>query len=88
MSDNWLETPLLSALQSVSAQEHSSFYAPGHKRGKGINPNLVNLLGADLTVQSTHKVLGAMTQASMLHLQGTRISDRYEKFMKHKKCLC
>jgi arginine decarboxylase len=30
-------------------------------------------LGADLSVQSTHKVLSAMTQASMLHLQGTRI---------------
>ena len=29
--------------------------------------------GADLTVQSTHKVLGAMTQASMLHLRGDRI---------------
>ena len=29
--------------------------------------------GADLTVQSTHKVLGAMTQASMLHIQGDRI---------------
>jgi arginine decarboxylase len=32
--------------------------------------------GADLTVQSTHKVLGAMTQASMLHCQGNRI-DRH-----------
>ncbi|AFZ34486.1 arginine decarboxylase [Stanieria cyanosphaera PCC 7437] len=31
-------------------------------------------LGADLTVQSTHKVLSAMTQASMLHLQGNRIA--------------
>jgi arginine decarboxylase len=31
--------------------------------------------GADLTVQSTHKVLGAMTQASMLHLQGSRINQ-------------
>jgi len=30
-------------------------------------------LGADLTVQSTHKVLSAMTQASMLHIQGDRI---------------
>ncbi len=30
-------------------------------------------LGADLSIQSTHKVLGAMTQASMLHIQGTRI---------------
>ena len=30
-------------------------------------------VGADLTVQSTHKVLSAMTQASMLHIQGTRV---------------
>ena len=30
--------------------------------------------GADLTVQSIHKTLGAMTQASMLHLQGDRIN--------------
>ena len=29
--------------------------------------------GADLTVQSIHKVLGAMTQASMLHVQGQMI---------------
>ncbi|MEH2378814.1 MAG: aminotransferase class I/II-fold pyridoxal phosphate-dependent enzyme [Nostoc sp.] len=36
--------------------------------------------GADLTVQSIHKVLGAMTQASMLHIQGNRIdSDRISK---------
>ena len=36
--------------------------------------------GADLTVQSTHKVLGAMTQASMLHVQGDRIDiDRVNK---------
>ncbi|MFQ4144573.1 aminotransferase class I/II-fold pyridoxal phosphate-dependent enzyme [Chlorogloeopsis sp. ULAP02] len=36
--------------------------------------------GADLTVQSIHKTLGAFTQASMLHLQGTRIeSDRISK---------
>ena len=33
-------------------------------------------LGADLTVQSTHKVLGAMTQASMLHIQGARIDPQ------------
>ncbi|MCT7949544.1 aminotransferase class I/II-fold pyridoxal phosphate-dependent enzyme [Ancylothrix sp. C2] len=30
--------------------------------------------GADLTVQSTHKVLSALTQASMLHIQGNRIN--------------
>ena len=29
--------------------------------------------GADLTVQSTHKTLGAMTQASMLHIGSNRI---------------
>jgi arginine decarboxylase len=41
------------------------------------HPNLPSSalsLGADITVQSTHKTLGAMTQASMLHLQGDRIS--------------
>ncbi|NMG08007.1 aminotransferase class I/II-fold pyridoxal phosphate-dependent enzyme [Brasilonema sp. UFV-L1] len=36
--------------------------------------------GADLTVQSIHKVLGALTQASMLHVQGNRIDiDRVSK---------
>jgi lysine decarboxylase len=30
-------------------------------------------LGADLTIQSTHKVLGALTQGAMLHFQGKRI---------------
>ena len=35
-------------------------------------PSALNL-GADLTVQSTHKVLSAMTQASMLHIKGDRI---------------
>jgi arginine decarboxylase len=36
--------------------------------------------GADLVVQSTHKVLGAMTQAAMLHVQGNRISrDRISR---------
>jgi arginine decarboxylase len=32
-------------------------------------------VGADLTVQSTHKVLSAMTQASMLHIQGNLVCD-------------
>ncbi|MGB6015653.1 MAG: aminotransferase class I/II-fold pyridoxal phosphate-dependent enzyme [Nodosilinea sp.] len=31
-------------------------------------------LGADLVVQSTHKVLGALSQAAMLHTQGNRIN--------------
>ena len=33
-------------------------------------------VGADLTVQSTHKTLSAMTQASMLHIQGTRVCEQ------------
>ncbi len=32
--------------------------------------------GADLVVQSSHKVLGALTQAAMLHVQGNRL-DRH-----------
>ncbi|MBD0262348.1 MAG: aminotransferase class I/II-fold pyridoxal phosphate-dependent enzyme [Tolypothrix sp. Co-bin9] len=36
--------------------------------------------GADLSVQSIHKTLGAMTQASMLHVRGNRVdSDRLNK---------
>ncbi|MBW4486058.1 MAG: aminotransferase class I/II-fold pyridoxal phosphate-dependent enzyme [Tildeniella torsiva UHER 1998/13D] len=36
-------------------------------------------LGADLVVQSTHKVLGALSQAAMLHTRGTRIDrDRLQ----------
>jgi arginine decarboxylase len=36
--------------------------------------------GADLSVQSIHKTLGAITQASMLHIQGERINrDRLNK---------
>jgi arginine decarboxylase len=30
--------------------------------------------GADLVIQSTHKVLAALTQASMLHVQGPRVN--------------
>ncbi|OUL33893.1 aminotransferase class I/II-fold pyridoxal phosphate-dependent enzyme [Nostoc sp. 106C] len=36
-------------------------------------PTPALVAGADLTVQSIHKTLGAMTQASMLHVQGNRI---------------
>lgn len=36
-------------------------------------PNPALALGADLVVQSTHKVLGALSQAAMLHQRGNRI---------------
>ncbi|MGF1459785.1 MAG: aminotransferase class I/II-fold pyridoxal phosphate-dependent enzyme [Leptolyngbyaceae cyanobacterium] len=42
----------------------------------GFHPRLppsALMAGADVVVQSTHKVLGAMTQASMLHVQGPRV---------------
>ena len=35
-------------------------------------------LGADLTVQSIHKVLGAMTQASMLHISSNQINSLWQ----------
>lgn len=39
--------------------------------------------GADVVVQSTHKVLGAMTQASMLHCQGDRVdADRLSRVLR------
>ncbi|MCG9889449.1 MAG: aminotransferase class I/II-fold pyridoxal phosphate-dependent enzyme [Thermosynechococcaceae cyanobacterium MS004] len=38
--------------------------------------------GADLVVQSTHKLLAALTQSSMLHLQGSRIdADRVSRLL-------
>jgi arginine decarboxylase len=43
----------------------------------GFHPHLPSTAlgqGADLVVQSTHKLLGALTQASMLHTQGHRIN--------------
>lgn len=43
----------------------------------GFHPNLpprALSLGADLAVQSTHKVLSALTQAAMVHVQGERIN--------------
>lgn len=41
----------------------------------GLPPSAMSL-GADLSVQSTHKTLSALTQASMLHLQGDRLSPQ------------
>ncbi|HEY9844679.1 MAG TPA: aminotransferase class I/II-fold pyridoxal phosphate-dependent enzyme, partial [Candidatus Caenarcaniphilales bacterium] len=38
-------------------------------------PTAALAAGADLTVQSTHKVLAAMTQAAMLHVQGPYIAS-------------
>lgn len=37
-------------------------------------PQTAMAAGADLAVQSTHKTLGALTQAAMMHVQGQRIN--------------
>lgn len=39
-------------------------------------PRAALAAGADVVVQSTHKVLGAMTQAAMLHCQGDRVDPQ------------
>lgn len=51
----------------------------------GLHPRLPRpalALGADLVAQSTHKTLGALTQASMLHLAGQRLPpERVERVL-------
>ncbi|MGL5062533.1 MAG: aminotransferase class I/II-fold pyridoxal phosphate-dependent enzyme, partial [Microcoleus sp.] len=43
-----LKTPLLDALQNCANRSNSPFYAPGHKRGRGIPQSLVELWGAQV----------------------------------------
>lgn len=45
MTDDFLETPLLTALSTSAQKEHAAFYAPGHKRGRGVNPRIQELMG-------------------------------------------
>jgi len=48
-----------------------------HGAHLGFHPDLPKSAlqaGADLVVQSTHKVAGSLTQSSMLHLQGDRVA--------------
>src|SRR5919199_1832873 len=40
--------PLLEALRAAAQNPHAPFYAPGHKRGKGIPQPLVDVLGASV----------------------------------------
>ena len=52
-------------------EAHGAHFAFHHQL-----PQTALQAGADVVVQSTHKVLGAMTQASMLHLQGNRVDSQ------------
>ena len=38
-------TPLLTALATAAARDHTAFYAPGHKQGKGVSETLRSLVG-------------------------------------------
>ncbi|MBD0301361.1 MAG: aminotransferase class I/II-fold pyridoxal phosphate-dependent enzyme [Tolypothrix sp. T3-bin4] len=74
----------LSAIARVTHQYNIPLLVDeAHGAHFGFHPELPTpalAAGADLTVQSIHKVLGAMTQASMLHIQGNRIDcDRISK---------
>lgn len=67
----------LSAIAQITHQYHLPLLVDeAHGAHFAFHPQLPTsalAAGADLTVQSIHKVLGAMTQASMLHIQGDRI---------------
>ena len=70
------------------AADVAAIVAAGHARGRimlvdeahgphlhfhpGLPPSAVDG-GADLTVQSTHKIVGGMTQASVLHVKGAAV---------------
>ncbi|MGD1698399.1 aminotransferase class I/II-fold pyridoxal phosphate-dependent enzyme [Dapis sp. BLCC M229] len=42
---NQTKTPIVETLKNLSQKSHASFYAPGHKQGKGIPQPLTELLG-------------------------------------------
>jgi arginine decarboxylase len=42
------KAPLVEMLKNLSISQNAAFYAPGHKKGRGIPKNLVNLLGKDV----------------------------------------
>ncbi len=74
----------LSAIAQITHQNHIPLIVDeAHGAHFAFHPHLpISALtaGADLTIQSIHKTLGAMTQASMLHIQGNRIDiDRLNK---------
>ena len=45
-----MDIPLFNALRKSAQKQHSAFYAPGHKQGKGISPELLELLGKSVFV--------------------------------------
>lgn len=39
------QTPLLTAIKECANSSHAPFYTPGHKRGVGISPSLIDIFG-------------------------------------------
>ncbi|GIL83845.1 hypothetical protein Vretimale_10865 [Volvox reticuliferus] len=66
--------------QTVRVQDEESrvarreLHVPPLPPSRPASPPSALQCGADVVMQSTHKVLGAMTQAAMLHIAGTRVS--------------
>lgn len=67
----------LAAIAAITHQHPIPLLVDGaHGPHFGFHPDLPAAAlsqGADLVVQSTHKVLGALTQAAMLHCRGERV---------------
>lgn len=67
----------IEAIAQISHQHHIPLLVDeAHGAHFAFHPHLPTsalAAGADIAVQSTHKVLAALTQASMLHVQGSRI---------------
>jgi arginine/lysine/ornithine decarboxylase len=55
-------------------EAHGAHFAPASLNLPRIFPPSALSCGADLVVQSTHKVLTSMTQTAMLHLKGDRVN--------------
>ena len=72
-------TPLIDAMQNYKKEPMTGFHIPGHNRGNGVHPKLINLIGADtLNLDTTdefdnlgtlHPATGAIATAQELASQ-------------------
>ncbi len=71
--DRWVETARRLDIPLIVDEAHGSHFAFDERL-----PETALALGADITIQSTHKTLGGLTQASMLHAseRGMRWAER------------
>ncbi len=71
--DRWVDTARRLDVALIVDEAHGSHFAFDER----LPPSALEL-GADISIQSTHKTLGGLTQASMLHVseRGLRWADR------------